>query len=361
MFKKTEENSANNFWISYADLMAGLLFVFILLIGAIVTKYIITKTNVAKLEKNLKNEQSELDKTQSDLNNTQRLVLSKDTQINNLNQIIIVKDKTLQELEVSSLHKILSLEDLLKEANKIISTKENDLVKSNEVVDKSEQKIISLTTLVDEINKIVTTKDEELVKLMDSLKNQEIKHERLVADLNSTRSRIKNLTGMKIKVISALKRALGDKMEIDSKSGSLRVSANILFDQGNAELKVGAKEELKEIFSEYIKALIENDSIREHLDKIVIQGHTNSDGSYLYNLNLSQKRAYKVMQYLLSLDFAKQYDIKKIVMASGRSDLDLVHDEDGIEDKNASRRIEIKFLLKNENAMKEIEKILEDG
>jgi len=30
------EDSQDNFWISYADLMAGLLFVFILVIGAII-------------------------------------------------------------------------------------------------------------------------------------------------------------------------------------------------------------------------------------------------------------------------------------------------------------------------------------
>ena len=361
MLKKTVNDSENNFWISYADLMAGLLFVFILLIGAIVTKYIITKSNVAELKRDLKDEQSELDRIQSDLNSSQKLLVMKDMQIANLNKIIIAKDKSLENLESSFTNKILSLEELLKEANKIISSKESELLIQRDKQSESLQKIISLNSLVDEINKIVTTKDEELSTLIDSLKNQELKHERLVADLNSMRSRIKNLTGMKIKVISALKRALGKKMEIDPKSGSIRVSANILFEQGKADLKESAKVELKEIFSEYIRALIENDSIREHLDKIVIEGHTNSDGSYLYNLNLSQKRAYSVMQYLLSLDFAKKYDIKKIVMASGRSDLDLIFNEDGDEDKNSSRRIEIKFLLKNESAMKEIEKILEDG
>ena len=35
MYKKNQNNE-ENFWISYADLMAGLLFVFILVIGAIV-------------------------------------------------------------------------------------------------------------------------------------------------------------------------------------------------------------------------------------------------------------------------------------------------------------------------------------
>jgi len=47
------------------------------------------------------------------------------------------------------------------------------------------------------------------------------------------------------------------------------------------------------------------------------------------------------------------------MIASGRAYLDLIKTEEGIEDKNASRRIEIKFRLKNEDAMNEIEKVLD--
>jgi len=340
---KDSDTSENNFWISYADLLAGLLFVFILLLGAIVTKYIITKSNASKLSENLKT-------TQVIMNENQKLIISKDKKITEL-----------LKLEESKRKELLSINEMLQEANKVIASKENDINKLQSNVDMKSQKIISLNDLVNEINKIVTTKDEELIKLMDVIKKQENKHEKLVADLALRNNKIKNLTGIKIKVISALKRALGDKMVIDPKSGSLRVSANILFDQGKATLKDGSKQELKEIFSKYIKTLVRNNEIRKHLDKIIIQGYTNSDGSYLYNLTLSQKRAYEVMKYLLTLDFAKKYNIKNLISASGRSSLDLIKDANGNEDKDASRRIEIKFLLKNDNAMKEIEKILEEG
>ncbi len=57
------------------------------------------------------------------------------------------------------------------------------------------------------------------------------------------------------------------------------------------------------------------------MDKIIIEGHTDSDGGYLYNLELSQKRAYAVMNYLLTLDYIKRHNINKLV-ASGRSYLD---------------------------------------
>ena len=56
----------------------------------------------------------------------------------------------------------------------------------------------------------------------------------------------------------------------------------------------------------------------------------------------------------------EEENIKPLMIASGRSYLDPIYDKDGKENKDASRRIEIKFSLKNQNAMKEIEKILDE-
>ena len=49
---------------------------------------------------------------------------------------------------------------------------------------------------------------------------------------------------------------------------------------------------------------------------------------------------------------------KKYLLASGRSFMSPVM-KDGVEDKDASRRIEIKFVLSNKNTINEIQKILE--
>ena len=64
------------------------------------------------------------------------------------------------------------------------------------------------------------------------------------------------------------------------------------------------------------------------------------------------------MEYLLTLDFTKKYNIRPLMTASGRAYLDPVM-VNGVEDKEASRRIEIKFRLKNEDAMHEMEKVLD--
>lgn len=368
MFKKNTNNSNNNFWLSYADLMAGLLFIFILLIGAIVVKSIVLKSNLDSKEHSLENSISALllrDKEvqklklllaqrSSELNATQdALLISKDAlklkteEIKNLNNILLSYNTKIDDYN----DKIIILQNLLDESNATIASGNKKLedyanrvlVLSNELTDKSDA---------------LKLKDEKLLTLLQALDEKETAYDALVANLQSQKAKIKNLTGIKIRVIAELKRSLGKNVEIDPKNGSLRLSSNILFDKDDATLKESSKQELKKVFINYVGALLSNKNIREQLDRIVIEGHTDSDGGYLYNLNLSQQRAYAVMNYLLSLDFTKNNNLKPLLVASGRSYTDTIF-KNGKEDKYASRRIEIKFRLKNEDAMSEIEKILD--
>jgi len=114
---------------------------------------------------------------------------------------------------------------------------------------------------------------------------------------------------------------------------------------------------LTSILSEYIKVLMDDPEIRSNLDRIIIEGHTNSDGTYLYNLELSQKRALSVMKFLLEVNPKVKKDLEKYVTANGRSETGLIM-HDGKEDKFASRRIEIKFRLKNDQAINAISEAL---
>lgn len=90
---------------------------------------------------------------------------------------------------------------------------------------------------------------------------------------------------------------------------------------------------------------------------IVIEGHTDSDGSYMHNLDLSQKRAYSVMAFIYSWDEKRNTTLQQYLSANGRSYSDRIF-KNGLEDKESSRRIEIKFNLTNKKAIEEIEMFL---
>jgi len=431
MFKNDKNSSDTNFWISYADLMAGLLFVFILLIGAIVIKSSILKTELhdkedslakslalvhekdaylqdkdkelqkrkrdleksnalvdekdayilqkdkllAKSKSDLKNEKKNLSKAEKELQmknarlakdalmltNNERLLKLKLDEIEKLNKLLLLANTKADKLS----GKIIIVQTLLdKNSNNLKKTKE-ELLKEQEALAKNkksledyEGKVIVLSNQLTDAKDTVKLNDEKLLTLLSAMDEKKTKYDDLVANLQKQKAKIKSLTGIKLKVVAALKKALGSKINIDKKSGSLKLASNILFSVGQATLKDEAKVELKKAFEEYIGTLVNDKDIKPHLDKIIIEGHTDSDGGYIYNLKLSQDRALAVMQYFLTLEFSKRNNIKALMIASGRAYLDAIT-KNGVEDKDASRRIEIKFKLKNEDAMNEISKVLD--
>ena len=379
----TNNNENSNFWISYADLMAGLLFVFILLIGAIMVKSNILKSDINKKDTELNEQSQALIKQSSNLVNMTQTLLIKDDEITKLQNLLAQREESLKSSkknliisnntlklksnELDSLNQLLLaqnakvdnysnhiviLQNLTEEQNSSLNQKKLDL-------EAYKNKVILLSNNMSQQDEKLKLNEEKMLDLLKAVDNKQTKYDDLLVKLQAQKSKIKSLTGIKLKVITELKSSLGDKININKKNGSLRLASNILFDKGSSKLKDSAKSELQANFIEYVNTLIMNKNIAKHLDKIIIEGHTDSDGSYLYNLNLSQQRAFAVMNYLLTLDYIKEHNIKEKLVASGRSFLDTINNSNGIEDKDASRRIEVKFRLKNEDAMYEIERILD--
>jgi chemotaxis protein MotB len=431
VFSQSKNSSDNNFWISYADLMAGLLFVFILLIGAIISKSIILKNDLADtndiLARNqailsekdefLKKKRAELQLRENEIERLKQL-LSKEThtKVKLNNQITTVqgqldterKSVKLKESELKKLQQLLAKEGITQEnlnkeiakmqalldsktksfklkddeikrlkqllarenaskdkLNKEIRVVQNLLTeksKSLETTRKSLKehtgKVYVLSNQVNDLNKTVKLKTDKVLELLTALDSKKTDYDQLIANLRKQKAQIKALTGIRLQVIAALKDELGKNIGIDKQSGSLRLASNVIFDTGKAELKEGTKANLKKAFEEYVGTLVSNQRIKPHIDKIIIEGHTDSDGDYLYNLELSQKRALAVLNYITTLEFTHKHNIKPLLIASGRGYLDTIK-VNGVEDKEASRRIEIKFRLKNDDAMLEIEKILD--
>ncbi len=392
MFKKQTNNNSSNFWISYADLMAGLLFVFILLIGAIVSKSITLRETLEDKKRTLLKTEETLKLKEQNLQKLSKKIVKKDNTIKK--QLETIK---LQKDEIIKLKALLSDRDIelnsTKEALVLtqneLKLKANELKKLNQLliakntsIDKLNKKVVILQNLLEERNTTIknleefkdkvlilsnklTKKEQELnitkekmLNLLSALDEKQSRYEELLKELQSKREKIKYLTGIRLRVIEELKNSLGDSINV-TKDGSLKLSSSILFDKDSSKLKDEAKEQLKQNFTKYIKALLDNQNIKPNIDTIVIEGHTDSDGGFLYNLKLSQDRALSVLNYLLSLDIAKEYNLQKFLTASGRSYLDKIV-VNGKEDKEASRRIEIKFRLKNQNALYEIEKILDE-
>jgi chemotaxis protein MotB len=367
MYNNNKENN-ENFWISYADLMAGLLFVFILVIGAIIIKYLFTQTDLQAIKTDLEKEKIALNMSEEELKNRKTQLEEINKKLNStleentrLAFDLARSQKLYEQIKTSEGNLKVSLDEALKQVN--LTNEEVEKLKAllldyelklkNETSQKDE-----LIVKLDEKNNFIKLKDDELSLLQDKLLEQLKIHQKLVEDFDITKTKIKHLTGIKLTVISKLKEKLGNSIDIDAKSGAIKFSSNILFGQGEYKLKEDSKQELKNILKNYMSALFDNEDIKKYIDSITIEGHTNSDGTYLANLELSQQRALEVMKFLYESNIVDNELLTKYVSASGRSYSDMIL-QNGIEDKNASRRIEIKFRIKNETAIKELQNYLE--
>jgi chemotaxis protein MotB len=339
MYNKEQKND-ENFWISYADLMAGLLFVFILVIGAIVIKYVYTQSNLEKEKAALNSSEEAKSKLFYELAKAKNLYETTKSDL----------DKAASELKDKDNKISLNLAEIEKLKALLLEYELN--VKDEK--DKNEKLSAELT----EKTNMISLKDEELTMLADKLLVQTQIHQKMVEEFDIAKIKIKNLTGIKLTVIAKLKEKLGKSINIDEKSGAIKFSSNILFDQNSYILKEDAKKELSNTLKKYLNTLLGDKEMKKYIESITIEGHTNSDGTYLSNLSLSQQRAHAVMQFLYDSNIIDKNLLSTYVNSSGRSSSDLILDKDGVEDKDASRRIEIKFTIKNEEAIREIQNYL---
>ncbi len=180
-------------------------------------------------------------------------------------------------------------------------------------------------------------------------------------DIEARKQVAERRLGIRQQIIDDLRRRLaGYDVEVDRQTGTLMIAAAVLFDQNDATVKPAGKDVLDAVMQAYAEVLLDNERYREHLSRIIVEGHTNDDGTYIYNLKLSQRRAFNVMVHILDHFSGGPYreSLKKYLVASGRSKMDLVM-SNGVVDKELSRRILVKFGLRDEHVIEELRQIFE--
>lgn len=183
--------------------------------------------------------------------------------------------------------------------------------------------------------------------------------------LNAQALRIDNLIGIRttmIKDLSASLAAANLKAAVDPTTGDIMLDSAVFFETGKAEIRQEGKELLDRFIPVYLEVLM-REEYAGYLGEIIIEGHTDSKGSYESNLKLSQDRALQVALYCLrmpALSSAQKLQLQKILTAKGRSYADLIY-VNGVEDPEASRRVEFKFSLKDSEMIEEMNRILSGG
>ena len=202
-------------------------------------------------------------------------------------------------------------------------------------------------------------REELLAALQTQLEGQQ-------AQLEDQQAQLEDLIGVRSRIIVELASALNEanvQVDTDQNTGAIRLSSEVLFNVGQAVLKPEGERFLQRFIPVYMDVLL-SEEYADSVSEIIIEGHTDSTGTYIENMELSQNRARAVLQYILSSDFtqlsySEKQALREVVTVNGRSSSDPVLDENGLENMDASRRVEFKFRLHDETMIQQMQELLD--
>lgn len=315
--RKERESSSLNVWRSYSDMMAGTLLLFVLIMCVTLFQSQINYENSIK-------EQQE------------KLVLQEEYTKEIMSQKNIVADQADQ---------LLSQADQLSSQDELLAAQKQQL---------------------DELAAQLAAQQEKLEEQGLTLASQQSALDEKTSLLATQQEKIDKIIGVKADVIEALKMEFSDNninVQIDPDDGSMVLDSNVLYAYDDTKLTEEGRAVLQDVLPIYCNVLMQEEYF-PYLAEIIVDGYTDSSGDYDYNLQLSQQRSLAVAEYLLDisgsfLDSENQEKLKEHLTVNGHSSSNLILDENGNEDADASRRVEVKFRLRDEEMIQELRTILE--
>lgn len=343
-------------WISYSDMMAALLLLFVLILCYSVYQYfLMLETKTAELDQ------------QSALLSAQQLTL--DEQKLTLNRQQLTLDE--QQSQLSKQQEELTAQQLA------LLLKENELTSALTKLDEQKSLLADQTLTLEEQQKIIlaaqaalSQKEAELTAANIELKDkqQELADATILLGqqqeaMSLQQRKLDDLVGVRTQIVRELTTALNRadlKASVDANTGDIVLESAVFFDFGKNDIKQEGKAFLERFIPVYLGVLLQSEYV-DYLGEIIIEGHTDTSGTYLVNLELSQKRALSVATYCLEMPGLKEHQVAKlrdILTAKGRSYSDPIYNADGSVNMDACRRVEFKFRMKDSEMIDDIREML---
>ena len=230
----------------------------------------------------------------------------------------------------------------------------------------SEEELKNYMAQLDDANTKVSMTQEELQAAYNAIAAKQEEVDATQEELRATKSQLQDIVGVRTDIIRALQESLdGSSMTVDAQNGSITFSSDVLFRYNSAVLTENSKNTLREVIPTYLSVLLQAD-YRPYIAEIIVEGHTDTEGGYASNMELSFARANAVATFCQNSKNGLTDDritaLQNVLTVNGRSYSSPVYKEGTSEvDMAASRRVEIKFRLKEDEMIEKINEVLNES
>jgi len=204
-----------------------------------------------------------------------------------------------------------------------------------------QQKEVKLQQKIEELQLTIS----KLQKKEKELRATEIKLQQKIKQLKKYQDALDKLP---LVILTKIEEGIGgNAIEVDPKTGDVSLDDKILFAEGQSELKPKGKQFLREFIPLYSQVIFSDTAFQKDIARVVIEGHTSSNGSKEYNRSLSLKRALSVANYIFSdeLKFKNKQRLEDKILVSGRGEVDANQNRNDPKD----RKVTFRFQLRRPN------------
>jgi chemotaxis protein MotB len=208
----------------------------------------------------------------------------------------------------------------------------------------------------------------ELAASQSRLREQQM----VVADSNrqlgTLRTQLQSIAVLRLSVLEKLKTAIETQLGRTSptsgqiatigNNGDIAVNESLVFEYNSYAIKKQAKPFLDSL-AKALGNLLADDQVRENIDTVVIQGHTDERGSASFNWDLSAKRATAVLDYLFQSNKTLADTYGSYFAASAFSKFRPINPAKAEAAYQQNRRIEISVVPRDANVRKVIENYMQ--
>jgi chemotaxis protein MotB len=187
-------------------------------------------------------------------------------------------------------------------------------------------------------------------------------------ELTLLRERLQGIAVLRLDLLKKVKQSIEAQLTrsggahtspvIIADNGNIVINESLVFESDKYVIKSNAKPLLNTLATAFANVLAD-ESVRESIDVILVQGHTDERGTVAYNRELSAKRANAVLDYMFGASPALEQTYGSYFASSAYSEFRPLK---GAQDEQAyaqNRRIEISVVLRDASVRKLIDEYMQ--
>ncbi|MBY6093965.1 OmpA/MotB family protein [Ferrimonas balearica] len=136
----------------------------------------------------------------------------------------------------------------------------------------------------------------------------------------------------------------GIQVQADPETGDISIMDSVLFDQNDYKLKESGQDFLERFIPIYAGVVFQSERVADEIVRIVIEGHSSSEGAFSHNMELSVLRANSVSRFISGMAFEHKPKFFEKIAITGRGPIEA----DQSQALASDRKVKFRFQFKDE-------------